>query len=155
MDQNKVGKCGLYCGACLFYCATKDTKVRQKLEKEWGKWDEAWYCQGCGDLDEKSCCHGCEILSCLQEKELQHCADCKEKDCKKVQQFDTDDVCHHKTARPNRDRIQKIGCEAWFEEQVIRWKCPSCGAYFMWYTQKCPQCGESVKDCKESNGETK
>jgi hypothetical protein len=150
MDPFKIGKCGLYCGACPFYCATHDSEVRKKLEKAWGEYNDDWYCRGCGDENEKSSCHGCEILACLEEKKLQHCADCTEKECQKLQNFDTDDACHHKTARANRERIQEIGCEAWYKEQVVRWKCPSCGTYFMWYTQKCPQCGENVKDCQES-----
>jgi len=148
MEQEKIGKCGLYCGACPFYCATKDPEVRKKLEKDWGKWDEDWYCQGCGDLDEKSWCHGCKFLSCLEEKELSHCAECKSDNCKEKQAFEDDNYAHHKTARINRERIKEVGLEAWYGEQEKLWTCPSCGAPFMWYSQTCLQCEEKVNGLK-------
>jgi hypothetical protein len=149
MDQKKVGKCGLYCGACPFYLATASPEVKEYLTEKWGKWEEAWYCKGCGDLDEKSWCFGCKMLSCLEEKGLTHCSECVEEHCEEVEEFDNDDCLHHKTARSNRERVKNMGCQAWLEEEIKHWTCSNCGSPFMWYSENCYKCGNKVEGLKK------
>jgi hypothetical protein len=63
VNENLVGRCGLYCGACIIYRAGKDSeKLRRTVaEKENCKPDEI-RCEGWGK--------NCKIVKCLEAKRL-------------------------------------------------------------------------------------
>jgi hypothetical protein len=78
VNENLVGRCGLYCGACIIYRAGKDSeKLRRTVaEKENCKPDEI-RCEGCQtalangwDIEGEGWGKNCKIVKCLEAKRL-------------------------------------------------------------------------------------
>jgi len=76
VNKNLVGRCGLYCGACVIYRAHKDSKQLQRKIAEQEKCKpEQIRCEGCqtastNGWDEKGEEWGknCKIFKCLEAK---------------------------------------------------------------------------------------
>ena len=108
--------CGLYCGACIDYLVYKT-------------------CHGCG------CSCGtctapehhksCELYKCcVEQKDHETCAECKELPCSMLIQFCNNPVwLHHLPVIENLRRQKAIGTEKWFKEQKEIWKSK-------WYLQR-------------------
>ena len=98
--MNKVlAYCGLDCGGCGAYLATKnnDDAQRVKTAEEWSKQfgyvlkPEDINCGGCTAKDELNFqyCTLCEIRKCGQEKKVKNCAYCSDYACEKLEKFFT------------------------------------------------------------------
>jgi Protein of unknown function (DUF3795) len=98
--MNKVlAYCGLDCGGCGAYLATKnnDDAQRVKTAEEWSKQfghvlkPEDINCGGCTSKDELNFqyCTLCEIRKCGQEKKMKNCAYCADYACEKLEKFFT------------------------------------------------------------------
>jgi hypothetical protein len=149
-DTHLVAVCGLYCGACSIYRATRDEN-EQKLEDfargltaRTGKTfsiDDV-RCDGClgkGQLD--LWCRNCRIRVCekLQSGRVR-CSDCDEFPCTRLTDFRDDGMKHHIEITENLECIQKMGIETWAEHEEKRWSCPKCKAVLSWYDSSCPGC---------------
>jgi hypothetical protein len=99
--------CGLYCGNCS----------ERLLDKT---------CHGCA-CDCGQCTAGphraaCYIYRCVTERGLENCAECDDFPCTRIIQFAYDPIWRsHLPVLENLWRIQRIGVEAWLDEQEAYW----------------------------------
>jgi len=96
MTQN-IAFCGLDCGKCGAYLATKEDSDEKRAEvaKMWSKMfnaeikSEQINCYGCHSVEGPrfNHCEVCEIRKCGLEKEVDNCALCSEYSCDKLEAF--------------------------------------------------------------------
>jgi hypothetical protein len=112
--MNKVlACCGLDCGGCGAYLATKnnDDAKRVKTAEEWSKQyghafkPEDINCGGCTSKGKIhfQYCNVCEIRKCGQEKKVKNCAYCADFACEKLEKF----FAMAPAARANLETIKK------------------------------------------------
>ena len=103
MEVDKLlAYCGLKCGGCPIYLATRETdkekqakmrvQIAESISEEYGmsiKSKDVTDCDGCKTSTGRlySGCSNCEIRKCALEKECLTCAHCIEYPCDKLQKF--------------------------------------------------------------------
>lgn len=99
-----VSVCGLNCAKC--------------------KMVEQGECNGCrGSLD-RHWSPDCEFLTCAKSRGHQHCFECIDFSCEKLQAFATDGHEHHRLAVENMKEMKEIGLENWIAQQPKPMFCP-------------------------------
>ena len=72
MDKSQIAYCGTYCGQC--------------------KWKEKTGCTGCHDAQGNMFWGECAVAKCAIEKQIDHCGNCQELPCARLQAiFDNED----------------------------------------------------------------
>jgi hypothetical protein len=129
--------CGLYCGACPNLLATK-TGIGNNL------------CLGCKSEQPTAYCATCGIKSCNQNKGYEFCYQCTEiNSCELLKKFISDSQWpYQQGVLKNMEMIHNEGKKKWLEDQEKRWHCTNCGTPQSWFTETCPQCGQTVGDYK-------
>ena len=140
MKKNLVAYCGLYCGACSFKVAYEVNNNKHLMNMP-TKFDEyknmpLQSCPGCKSDNE---CGDCQIKSCAESKELEHCGLCKEFPCEIIINFNNDGIPHHGESLENLKQLKSIGIEQWVKQQDEKWTC-NCGEKLSWYFKKCDLC---------------
>jgi len=97
------------------------------------------YCGNCSDLLLDGACHGCGCdcggcavglhhtacaiyRCCTADRRLASCAECDDLPCTRLIQFVNDPIWRtHLPVLENLRRIQRIGVEAWLDEQQAYW----------------------------------
>lgn len=111
--------CGLDCGTCDIRRAPEDPDAAQSVvdwfrKRGWLEEDEGiaqviereMYCTGCRGDRVVHWAPDCPLLiCCVDEKHLEHCAQCDEFVCEKLQAFATDGHAHHREAVERLKRI--------------------------------------------------
>jgi len=91
-----IAYCGIYCGECGAYLATRDNDEvrRAEVAKEWSEkfgaeiQPETINCMGCpSDGPLFFYCAMCDIRKCASEKGLATCAQCDDYACEKLEAF--------------------------------------------------------------------
>ena len=88
MSETNIVYCGINCGKCPIYIATKnnDEKLRKETAEKWGIEIDKLHCSMCnaeeGDLF--YWCTECPIRACAQEKGFKTCAECTDYPCDKL-----------------------------------------------------------------------
>ncbi len=149
-NENLVGVCGLYCGACSIYRATQDKNEEKLQDFAQGLTNKTGQkftvddvrCDGClsnGRLD--LWCRNCQIRVCskLQSGKVR-CADCDELPCSRLTRFQNDGMKHHLEIVDNLKSLQRVGIRDWALSEEKRWTCPHCKANLSWYDAECPDC---------------
>lgn len=145
-----VAPCGLYCGACPMYLATRDkdeAKIKALL-KQFSARDSSMtladvQCDGCiGGGRVATFCRKCSMRECAETKPgVTRCADCGDFPCKRVTDFNNDGMAHHAEVLENCRGLREKGIAPWTRYEEERWSCPGCRARISWYDPKCPSCG--------------
>jgi hypothetical protein len=128
-----ISACGLNCAKCEIYQAHHGKK---KLLNEIIEWfgrernetikPEQIRCEGCrGPLDHHWS-PDCRMMLCTSERGLEHCFQCEDFPCQKVNEFSSDDIPHHRRTVENAKRMKEIGLEAWIAEQKRKRQCVFC-----------------------------
>ena len=149
-NEKLVAPCGLYCGACPMYLASKDhdEKKMDALIKQFSgrgpKMAAAdLQCDGCiagGRV--ASFCRTCAMRACAENtKKVARCADCPDFPCAKVTSFNNDGMLHHAEVLENGRKLKEVGIREWAKREEARWRCPQCSANISWYDQTCSKCG--------------
>lgn len=96
-EKKIVGACGIVCGDCPAYVATKtnDDALRAKTAAEWSAMyhadikPEGIDCDGCPSAGPRLFAHclECEIRACAHGRKLVTCAECPEYACRKLKEF--------------------------------------------------------------------
>jgi hypothetical protein len=145
-----VAPCGLYCGACPMYLATRDKdegKIKALLQ-QFNSRDSSLtiadlQCDGCiagGRV--ASFCRECAMRDCAEKKQrVARCADCGDFPCKLIADFNDDGMLHHAEVLENCRGIREMGIAEWARHEEKRWRCSQCEENISWYDPKCPQCG--------------
>ncbi|MBN1429103.1 MAG: DUF3795 domain-containing protein [Anaerolineae bacterium] len=147
MDFRLDTYCGLYCGACDILVANWYGAV-EELAQAWGVDPNDLRCHGCKSGVVCAHCENCAIRQCAQSRAISFCCECEEYPCAGLMEFRYDGSGHHALALRNLRFIYEQGLERWLEAQQARWTCPTCGAGFGWYDQKCRHCGATLYDCE-------
>jgi predicted RNA-binding Zn-ribbon protein involved in translation (DUF1610 family) len=153
-----MAPCGLYCGACGVYIATRDgnEKFRTVLGNLYGTKPEETVCRGCMQPEPPkqlySYCRTCKIRDCVKAKGFDSCHRCDAWPCGLIENFIMPTgVRVMKRAIPSwRSKVAEMGDEqgsvAWARSECERYHCPSCGKALFRGAQRCRACGKAVAD---------
>ena len=157
-NKDLMAACGLYCGACGIYIATRDNneKFRTILANLYGAKSEELYCLGCMQTEPAKMilesCRTCEMKQCLKAKGYYSCHQCEEWPCKMIDDFGyATGVRVMKKAIPIwRDKVAEFGDEKgsieWARSECERYHCSSCGKPLFRGAQSCRNCKKDVAD---------
>ncbi|MDH5634499.1 MAG: DUF3795 domain-containing protein [Candidatus Bathyarchaeota archaeon] len=151
VDKSLVGRCGLYCGACEIYRAYKEGGEVLRRAAEYFKCPpEKVRCKGCQVLTPECWGTGCEMVQCLNAKELRFCYECPDYErhaCEKYEKFaeaylKEDGV----DLRNNLARIKAGEAERWLKESAENFRCPDCKRPLSYGAMKkrCVHCGKEL-----------
>ena len=86
-----IASCGLNCGECAAYKATKanDTAKLSELAAKWGG-DKGFtaqdmLCDGCTSDRVYRSCHGCTVRNCARDQGVKVCSQCGDYTCGKLE----------------------------------------------------------------------
>ncbi|MBA4392369.1 MAG: hypothetical protein C0407_02335 [Desulfobacca sp.] len=145
MNTALLSPCGLYCGVCGIYTASRDNnqKLKEKLAGAYGVSPEQISCQGCLSNEKFVFCQTCGIRSCVMEKQFEGCHQCTEFPCKLINEFPVP-VGKKVILRSVPERA-KLGSEKWVEAEENRYRCPHCGDQLFRGAKRCGNCKDSVE----------
>ena len=144
MNTELLAPCGLYCGVCGIYMASRDDnkKLKEKLANAYGVTPEQIACKGCLSNEKFVYCQTCGIRSCVMDKNYEGCHQCNEFPCTLIDDFPVP-VGKKVILRSVPDR-KKLGTKKWVEEEEKRYRCPECDNPLFRGTTRCNKCGISV-----------
>ena len=145
-NENLVTPCGLYCGACPAYLATKENN-EQRLAPGSGFGPKqlspaSMQCDGClGGGRVLSHVPKCAIRECAATKsKTRRCSECAEFPCDRITGFNNDGMVHHAEVLDNLHQIRSMGISEWTKREAERWSCPKCQTRLAWYEAECLKC---------------
>ncbi len=132
-----VAPCGMDCGVCSHYLAY-DRKIPRRT-------GHIIHCAGCRPRGKE-----CAFLkgSCqrLARREVEFCFQCDDFPCERLKALDRRYRTRYGTSLiGNLERIRDVGIEAFLNEQLRRYRCPSCGGTLSIHSGKCYDC-ERIDD---------
>lgn len=157
-DKRLMAPCGLYCGTCGVYIATRDKneKFKQVMGKLYGTQPEETRCMGCMQPDPPEAlylyCKMCAIRECVKKKGSYSCHQCDEWPCEQIEHFGlaTGRRVMLRTIPIWRSSVAELGDEegsiAWARSECERYHCPECGAPLFRGAQRCRACKVQVAD---------
>lgn len=157
-DKNLMAPCGLYCGACGVYIATRDNneKFRTVMANLYHTDPEQTKCLGCMQPDPPrqlySYCTSCKIRDCVRGKGFYSCHQCTEWPCEMINNFSlaTGVRVMKRTIPLWRASVAEYGDEEgsvrWARAECERYHCPSCGEPLFRGAQRCRACKSPVAD---------
>jgi hypothetical protein len=157
-DKNLMAPCGLYCGACGVYIATRDKneKFKTVMGNLYGTKPEETQCLGCMQPDPPKKLYGyctmCTIRDCVKLKGFYSCHQCTDWPCSKISGFglETGKRVMMKTIPIWREKVARFGDEEgsveWARSVYERYHCPACGKPLFRGAQRCRECKSPVAD---------
>ena len=142
MSDETLGYCGLYCGACKAFQATK--AGNPLVDEASGA---SLVCDGCNGSRLTPWCASCVIKDCARGKGLRICAECPENPCEKLSGFMNDPKYpYHRAVQDDMRFLKAHGLEAFERRITERYTCSSCGMLMSWFAKTCPNCGRAVSE---------
>lgn len=149
INPSLLSPCGLYCGTCAIYYATRDDtpKFKERLVHVYeGKIPGAEnlsaddiHCHGCLSDDQFLACRdGCPIKICVQSKGYTGCHQCDDFPCQFIDNFPLP-VGKKAILRAVPYR-KEWGTERWVVEEEARYHCPQCGHKLFRGAKRCNRC---------------
>ena len=157
-NRDLMAPCGLYCGACGVYIATRDNnlKFRTVMGKLYGTNPEETQCLGCMQPDPPKkligFCSQCQIRDCIKSKGYYSCHQCDEWPCDMIKNLGvaTGRRVMMRTIPVWREKVAELGDEQgsieWSRAEFERYHCPYCGKPLFRGAQRCNACKKSVAD---------
>ncbi len=157
-NKDLMAPCGLYCGACGVYIATRDNNIKfmTVMANLYGTNPEETQCQGCMQKDpsrkQYAFCKSCDIRNCVKEKNYYSCHQCEEWPCDMIKNFGyATGVRVMKRAIPVwRENVKQLGieegCIEWARSECERYHCHNCGKPLFRGAQRCRSCKEPVAE---------
>ncbi len=157
-DKALMAPCGLYCGVCSIYLATRDKneKFKAVLAKLYGGKPEEIECYGCMQTDPAkkifSYCEQCKIRECVLSKGYYSCHQCSDWPCALIENFPfaTGLRVMKRTIPIWKAKAAELGPETgsveWARSECERYHCPFCGAPLFRGAQSCHTCKNPVAD---------
>jgi len=153
VNRNLVGRCGLYCGACIIHRAYKDSeRLRLTIAKENNCKPEEIRCEGCQtvltngwDVKDQEWGKNCKIVRCLQAKGLDFCNECDTyPKCEKFHEIADGCLKHGENLIENLKKIKAGKIEEWLQEEEQKWRCQKCGKPISMHLTECHWCGTKI-----------
>lgn len=157
-NRDLMAPCGLYCGACGVYIATRDgnDKFKTVMGNLYGTRPEDTVCFGCMQDDPPKAiygyCKSCRIRDCVRSKGFYSCHQCNDWPCDHINRFGfaTGVRVMKRTIPLWRAKVAELGDEAgsvaWARSECERYHCPSCGKAVFRGAQRCRFCKEPLAD---------
>jgi hypothetical protein len=157
-DRKLMAPCGLYCGACGVYIATRDKneKFKQVMGNLYGTKPEETACLGCMQTDPPEMLYGyckmCSIRDCVRGKGFYSCHQCEKWPCDMINGFGlaTGLRVMKRTIPLWRDKVAKLGDEEgsveWARAELERYHCPDCGKPLFRGAKRCRSCNRDVAE---------
>lgn len=145
-DLKLIAPCGIYCGVCPYLIAykTKDERLKEKLAKNVGIRPEQIVCEGCRSDVPLFFCNVCKIKSCVQEKNIESCAECEDYPCERIEKYPYKEfITRVKWEVMYR---KKYGKKAWIEKVIEMNSCPACNNLNHWRARICKSCGSELEE---------
>jgi|WetSurMetagenome_2_1015567.scaffolds.fasta_scaffold410022_1 hypothetical protein len=148
-NGNLVGRCGLYCGACVIYRAQRDDQAwRARIAERNGCAVQNVQCNGCGALAPESWGNNCKFAICLNEHGFTYCYECPEfeaRSCRKYENFAKEYLEDEGVdLRANLDMIKAGKSAQWLEQMASRYTCPHCDLPTAIGAPKCHHCKRQI-----------
>jgi hypothetical protein len=159
--------CGIFCGACAIYIATRDDseKFRAIISSIWKTKPDETKCFGCMQTDPPKklfgFCKQCAIRNCVRSKGFYSCNQCEQWPCDIIEKGDFAKEVPSpiiksvlrvmKRAIPLwrakvADYGDEKGSEEWARAECERYHCPSCGKPLYRSAQHCRACRTPVAE---------
>jgi len=157
-NKDLMAPCGLYCGACGVYIASRDgnEKFRAIMGNLYGTKPEETACLGCMQSDPPKemykSCGACTIRECVKSKEFYSCHQCTDWPCSFIENFGfaTGRRVMERAIPLWREKVAAHGDEEgsvdWARAELERYHCPSCGQPLFRGAQQCRACKQPVAD---------
>ncbi len=144
VDPNLLAPCGLYCGVCGVYVASRDgnEKFKAKLSTVYGVQPEEVHCLGCMSDTRWKFCDQCLIRDCAQGKGYVGCHECDDWPCTYIDNFPIE--VGQKVIMRAIPQWREMGTEGWVEAEEKRYLCPECGTALFRGAKRCRQCKTPV-----------
>jgi hypothetical protein len=152
-DWKLVGICGIYCGTCPSYLASRenDAAELERRSKEMGYTIEELHCDGCHSDKVMPSCIECRpgFRKCASEHGVTWCFECADFPCQRLEDFKNvhivDGISHHEHLIEELQYIKDRGIESWLEKMGREGRCPRCGKRLYWFVRDCPDCHAFIK----------
>jgi hypothetical protein len=157
-NKSLMAPCGLYCGACGVYIATRDgnEKFKATMANLYGTTPETTECLGCMQPDppEKlyGYCQTCKIRDSVRTRGYYSCHQCQEWPCGLIENFGlaTGLRVMQRAIPIWRECVAAQGDEKgsveWVRSELERYHCSSCGKPLFRGAQRCRSCKKPVAD---------
>ncbi len=155
-DRRLMAPCGLYCGTCGVYIATRDKneKFKTVMGNLYGTPPGETECLGCMQADPPEklyvFCRLCKIKDCVKSKAYYSCHQCDRWPCDLIENFGlaTGENVMKRTIPIWREMAARLGDEAgsveWARSECTRYHCASCGYPLFRGAQRCRNCKKEV-----------
>lgn len=146
LDRALLPPCGLYCGVCGIFIASKDNnqKFKERLAPVYNVSPEQIHCKGCMSEEVFVLCKMCPIKACANDKGYEACHQCKDFPCNHISEFPY--VVGRKVMLRALPQWRDLGTEKWVEKEIKRYICPDCGHKLFRGAKRCNNCLQ-VLDC--------
>lgn len=145
MKPELLAPCGLYCGVCGVYMASRDNNetLKGKLAKAYKVNPEQIACSGCLSDKRFVYCQTCEIRTCAMEKNRDGCHQCDTFPCNLIDDFPVP-VGKRVILRSVPAR-KKLGTQTWVKQEEARHECPQCHTPLFRGARRCASCKTPVE----------
>jgi hypothetical protein len=157
-DRSLMAPCGLYCGTCGVYIASRDKneKFRAIMGNLYGTRPEETECTGCMQSDPSKkvylSCQSCPIRGCVLSKGYYSCHQCGDWPCDAIENFGyaTGRRVMKRTIPLWRAAVAEHGDDQgsveWARAECERYHCPHCGSPLFRGAQRCRACKADVAE---------
>jgi hypothetical protein len=152
INPEHIAPCGLYCGVCGVYYATRDNnqKFMERLlnmyKKSYPGMDDLTtgdlLCDGCLSNRKSVFCGVCSIRECTQKREFEGCHECEEFPCKFIDEIPI--PVGKKVVLRAIPYWREYGTEKWIHAEEARYVCPDCGHKLFRGAKRCNKCKTAV-----------
>jgi len=135
--------CGLYCGACGVYLATREDPQRLAgIAARLGQSLEETRCEGCRADQRSKHCRSCDLAACCQDRGHAFCGECADYPCHAFATFQ-EALPHRRDIPQDMAAIVQEGAATWITHIPQRYTCPACSTLNGAYDLACRQCGNT------------
>ena len=133
MNEKLIAPCGMNCGICSAYLASKYAIRSRGLKMP--------YCLGCRPRDKK-CAFLKKRCDLLLNNQVGYCHECKDFPCLALSHINERyKALYRMSMIENLMFIKEKGIKRFLEQEADKWKCPECGAEICCHNGICFNCG--------------